>query len=153
MSYEPTKLDGFKKTIKNTDMPDTARKFDNGDRCMAREHAKGKPMFGYYTPNGKGDYTFERTFWKGRAASGYNWCKEQPGFESKQPIKTKRKPTVSKPAPKVIETLDGPVAIKVKPKRKPKVKTDDRIAALETQLAEAHEQLANALHIIEKISQ
>lgn len=113
MSYEPTKLDGFKKTIKITDMPDTARKFDNGDRCMAREYVKGKPMFGYYTPNGKGDYTFERTFWMGRAARGYNWCKAQPGFVAKQPSKSK-----PKPAPKVLETMDGPIAVKTPPKPK-----------------------------------
>ena len=109
MSYEPTKLDGFQQTIVKA--PKDARVFTNGDICVAREHEKGRPRFAYYGKSSAG-YVFERTFWKGRATSGYNHCKNQPGF-----VAPTTKPAVSKPATKI----PLPVVITTPPvKSKPK---------------------------------
>lgn len=104
--YEPTDLSGFTRTIKTA--PKDARTFDNGDICVSREHQKGRPMYAYYGKSENG-YEFERTFWKGRATSGYNHCKLKPNFVKPTP------PTKTKPAPKAKPAVSKP-ADKSKPK-------------------------------------
>ena len=81
-------------------MPETARKFENGDVCLkADEYVKGQPVFGYYRPTAKG-YSLEKTCWTSKEASRYNWVKQNnPNFvphskyeASKAEPKVKAKP-------------------------------------------------------------
>jgi len=107
MSYEPTDLAGFKKTIKTA--PKDARVFPNGDISIAREYVKGQVSYAYYGKSKTG-YKFERTFWKGRAMSGYNHCKLQPGFVPPTPkTGTKPKPAVKSKKPKALPKVKSPV--------------------------------------------
>lgn len=102
-------------------MPESARKFENGDVCLKRdEYVKGEPMFGYYNKTDAG-YNLERTFWKGAHATRYNWVKNQPDFKAKTEAKPKpkAKKKVAKAKPKAKKTESDIMAPKKAAKKKP----------------------------------
>ena len=103
--------------------PKGARIFANGDICVKLEPYVAKTEnFGYYEKTESG-FKLEKSFWRGKAASSYNYVKEQPGFV---PTKTfeKKKKAVAKVKAKA-------------PKRKTKAELELELAELKTHMAMA----------------
>ena len=89
----------FQKTFTKSRLPKDARVFQNGDMCMMKPYvAKSKePLFGYYRATKTG-WKFDRSFWRGKQASRYNWCLVNPDKVKAKPAKKK------KPAKKTYRT-------------------------------------------------
>ena len=112
-------MNAYKTFIKKADLPANAKVHKNGDVSIKAEtYTKGLPQFAYYKPTPKG-FSLERTFWKGKFISQYNWAKvNNPDFKVETPVpasKARKKKTTAKKTPKTepeVKTMTDAETIK-----------------------------------------